>query len=250
MIEAAILAVVAVFIAILFYKQANESFQILQLDADRLKELPTLYADHSPIVVKGATLPPLGTEAELRRRPAVLAALAAPSTPLSVALTRPGFRYSPVTTAFLAKESGLDTWFRINLFDTLLPSPYTKWLYFPKTSLWPSGRGLFKTTAFQTLVMPTQGTVILTLLLQTMVPYLPTRWEGRRFAGLTAEDTPLLSQLKFIEIRIRTGNFVLVPPHVLVDIRTEVVASSTAESQPAAWVFLAEVHHPISAFAT
>jgi hypothetical protein len=98
--------------------------------------------------------------------------------------------------------------------------------------------------------MPTQGTVILTLLLQTMVPYLPTRWEGRRFAGLTAEDTPLLSQLKFIEIRIRTGNFVLVPPHVLVDIRTEVVASSTAESQPAAWVFLAEVHHPISAFAT
>ena len=111
MIEAAILAVVAVFIAILFYKQANESFQILQLDADRLKELPTLYADHSPIVVKGATLPPLGTEAELRRRPAVLAALAAPSTPLSVALTRPGFRYSPVTTAFLARESGLDTWF-------------------------------------------------------------------------------------------------------------------------------------------
>jgi hypothetical protein len=150
-----------------------------------------------------------------------------------------------VTTAFLAKESGLDTWFRMNLFDSLLPSPYTKWLYFSKTSLWPSGRGLFKTTAYQTLVMPTQGTAILTLLLQTMVPYLPTRWEGRRFASLTAEDTPLLSQLKFIEIRVRTGNFVLVPPHLLMDIRTE-----ATEGQPAAWVFLAEVHHPISGFAT
>jgi len=245
MIEAAILAAVAVFIAILFYKQANESFQILQLDAERIKELPTLYADHSPIVVRGVELPPLGTEAELRRRPAVLAALAAPATPVAVALTRPGFRYSPVTTAFLAKESGLDTWFRMNLFDSLLPSPYTKWLYFSKTSLWPSGRGLFKTTAYQTLVMPTQGTAILTLLLQTMVPYLPTRWEGRRFASLTAEDTPLLSQLKFIEIRVRTGNFVLVPPHLLMDIRTE-----ATEGQPAAWVFLAEVHHPISGFAT
>lgn len=245
MIEIAGILIVAVFIAILFYKQANESFQILQLDAERIKELPTLYADHSPIVVKGAALPPLGTEAELRKRPAVLAALAAPSTPLAVALTRPGFRYSHVTTAFLAKESGLDTWFRMNLFESLLPSPYTKWMYFPRTSLWPSGRGLFKTTAFQTLVMPTQGTVILTLLLQTMMPYLPTRWEGRRFASLTAEDTPLLSQLKFIEIRVRTGNFVLVPPHLLADIRTE-----PTDDQPTAWVFLAEVHHPISGFAT
>ena len=69
MIEYAGILIVAIFIAILFYKQANESFQILQLDADRLKDLPTLYPDHSPIVVKGLTLPPLGTESELRRRP-------------------------------------------------------------------------------------------------------------------------------------------------------------------------------------
>jgi hypothetical protein len=237
--------IVAVFIAILFYKQANESFQILQLDAERLSELPTLYQDRSPIVVRGTSgdqLPTgLGTEAELRRRPAVLAALAAPATPLSSVLNRPGFNYSPVTTAFLAKESGLDTWFRLRLFDTLLPSPYTRWFYTSKTSLWPSGRGLFKTTAFQTLVMPTQGTVIVTLLLQSMIPYLPTRWEGRRFASLTAEDTPLLTQIKFIEIRIRTGNFVLIPPHVLADIRSE---------GETAWVFMAEIHHPISAFAT
>jgi hypothetical protein len=111
--------------------------------------------------------------------------------------------------------------------------------------LWPSGRGLFKTTAFQTLILPTQGTVILTLLLQNMVPYLPGQWKGRRFMSLSPEDTPLLSQLKFIEIRVRTGNFVLVPPHLLVDIRSE-----TAQGQPNAWVFIAEVHHPISGFAT
>ena len=245
MIEYAGILIVAIFIAILFYKQANESFQILQLDADRLKDLPTLYPDHSPIVVKGLTLPPLGTESELRRRPAVLAALAAPATPLSVVLNRPDFKFSPMTTAFLSKESGLDTWFRLNLFDTLLPSPYTKWLYFPRTSLWPSGRGLFKTTAFQTLILPTQGTVILTLLLQTMIPYLPGQWKGRRFTSLSPEDTPLLSQLKFIEIRVRTGNCVLVPPHLLADIRSE-----TVQGQPNAWVFIAEVHHPISGFAT
>ena len=242
MLEAFVVIAVIVFIAILFYKQANESIQILQIDAERIQELPTLYVDRSPIVVRGVTLPPLGTEAELRKRPAVLQALVAPSTPLSAVLRTPqtidSFRFSTVTAAFLSKESGLQTWFQHHLFQTLLPSPYTTWVYSLRTGLWPGGRGLFKTSAFQTLVMPTQGTAILTLLLQSMKPYLPTRWEGRRIASIGPQDTPLLSQLKSTEIRVRTGTFVILPPHLIVDIRSE--------GEPSMWAFVAEIHHPIS----
>ena len=45
MIEIFIIIAVVFFIAVLFYKQANEQFDILQITADRLEELPTLYAE-------------------------------------------------------------------------------------------------------------------------------------------------------------------------------------------------------------
>ena len=140
---------------------------------------------------------------------------------------------------FLAKESGLSVWFEHHLYDSLLPSAYTKWLYSYKTSLWPNHRGLFKTTAFQTIIMPTQGTASVSLMLGKTIPYLPTRWEGRPFHSLTAQDTPLLNQIKFMEIKLRHGNLLILPAHIIVDIR----------SIEKAWCFVAEIHHPISRLA-
>jgi hypothetical protein len=136
----------------------------------------------------------------------------------------------------LAKESGLNVWFEHHLYKALLPSPYTSWVYSFKTSLWPNKRGMFKTKAFQTLLMPTQGTAILTLMLPKMTPYLPTKWSGRTFSSLTSQDTPLLSEIKFLEIRLRKGTFVLLPAHLIADIRSE----------EDSWTFIAEIHHPVS----
>jgi len=42
MIEIIVIIAVLLFIAVLFYKQANEQFEILQVEATRLQELPTL----------------------------------------------------------------------------------------------------------------------------------------------------------------------------------------------------------------
>jgi hypothetical protein len=56
-------------------------------------------------------------------------------------------------------------------------------------------------------------------------------------------DTPLLNQIQFLEIKVRTGNLLLLPAHLLVDIKTD------SESKETAWIFYAEVHHPISRIA-
>jgi len=61
---------------------------------------------------------------------------------------------------------------------------------------------------------------------------------------LTMEDTPLLNQIQFIEIILRKGNLLLLPAHLIVDVRSSY--SDTAES---AWVFMADIHHPISRLA-
>lgn len=240
MLEIIIIITILFFIAVLFYKQANEEFEVLQIESERLDELPTMYADKSPIVIQGFQTPFLGTYEELQKRPNILQMAVAPGMSLATLLSSPAlstFQFKPETASFLSQESGLNVWFEHHLYNLIIPS-YTKWLYSFKTSLWPNHRGLFKTTAFQTVIMPTQGTAIVSLMLGKVIPYLPKKWQGMSFHSLTAQDTPLLSQIKFMDIKIRRGNILFLPAHVVIDI-----------SSKDAWCFIAEIHHPISRIA-
>jgi hypothetical protein len=245
-LEAIMILGVIFFIAVMFYKQGNEEFEILQIEGERLQELPTLYADKAPIVVSDFKLPALGTQTELQKRPHILQMSVAPGLSLKALLgsesSLKAYTFKKPTAEFLAKETGLSVWFEHHLYTSLLPSLYTQWLYSHATSLWPHHRGLFKTTAFQTLIMPTQGEARVSLILSKALPYLPKRWEGRAFHGLTPQDTPLLSQIQFVEVKLRPGNLLLLPAHLIVDI-----ASDTSKEN--AWTFIAEIHHPISKLA-
>jgi len=243
MYEIIIILIVLFFIAVLFYKQANEQFEILQIEAARIQELPSMYVDRAPIVVSGFQPPALGTEAELRKRPQIMQKSISPQHTLQSLLHSPEiatFRIAPETATFLSQESGLTVWFQQTLKQTLMPSPYTSWLYTTKTSLWPHHRGLFKTTAVQTILMPTQGTAKVSLMLGSVIPYMPTKWQGRPFHSLTPQDTPLLNQIKYVEVKLRRGNLLALPAHMIVDIASEPAT---------AWTFIAELHHPISLMA-
>lgn len=241
-----ILAIIGLifFIAVLFYKQANESYEVIQLEADRLQELPTLYSEHAPIVIRGFQVPSLGNQQELGKRQHIMNMAVATNLSLSALLKSSGslknFTWKKETATFLSKESGLNTWFEQTLFTPLLPSSYTKFLYSFNTSLWPDHRGLFKTKAFQTVLMPTQGTAIVSIMLPKAEPYLPAKWEGRLFQTLTHADTPLLSQIQYIDVKLKKGNILLLPAHLIISVKT------SDESEESSWIFSAEVHHWIS----
>ena len=127
----------------------------------------------------------------------------------------------------------------------ILPSPATSFLYSTKTSLWPHHRGLFKTTAFQTILLPTQGKANISLLLESQEAYLPKLWKGRSFHDLTPQDTPLLNQIKFMEVALRKGHMLVLPAHMIVDIQT-----MESEDREDAWCLCVELHHPISYLAS
>jgi hypothetical protein len=244
MLEIIIILTVLFFIAVLFYKQANEQFEILQITGERIHELPTMYVDRSPIVVSDFPTPSLGSEEALQKRPSILQMTVLPNMSLKELLGSSElstFQFSSATAEFLAKESGLSVWFDHHLFNTLVPQ-YTSWFYSSKASLWPHHRGMYKTTAFQTIIMPTQGTVNVSLMLGKVLPYLPTRWEGRQFHSLSSHDTPLINQIKYVEIKLRRGNLLLLPAHIIVDVSSE-------SGQQDAWSFIGEIHHPISRMA-
>jgi len=238
---------------VLFYKQANEQFEILQIEAQRIQELPTLYHDHSPIVVSDFSTPNLGTEEELQKRHHIMQMMVTPTVNLKSLLNNKQFlghfTFPMKTAEFLAKETGLQIWFEHHLYKSLLPSSYTSFLYSFQTSLWPQKRGMFKTKAFQTLFMVTQGTAVVTVMLPKMLPYLPAKWNNRAFTSLTMQDTPLLNQIQFIEIKLRKGNLLLLPAHLIADVRSSYEAGAAGEEQRDAWTFIAEIHHPISRLA-
>lgn len=245
MIEFIFLIAVLYFIAVLFYRDKKDSFEILQLEADRINELPDLYAEKHPIVIRGLALPSLGTYAELKKRPHILQLGVSPTQSLDALLHSPAlstFTFSQETTSFLAKESGLPIWCTPNLYPKLIP-PFGKQLYSTKESLWPSHRGLWKTKAYYTFCSPTQGMASVKLLLPAMIPFLPVQWEGRNFDSLKKEDTPLLSHLEFVEIKLRPGNALMIPAHVLANI------TQHPDSPEPLFTYLVEIHHPISRFA-
>jgi hypothetical protein len=229
-LETIVFLSVLLFIAVLFYKQANEQFEILQIDATRISELPTLYQDRSPIVISDYDTPNLGTAEDLYKRKSVLQMPTGRGQSIGQLIQG---TMTIQAAEVLAKETGLQIWFEHHLASALTPF-YTGFLYSFKCSLWPYKRGMFKTKAFQTLLMPTQGTAIVTLMLQKMIPYLPTKWNSRSFASLTLQDTPLLNQIQFIDITVRKGTLLVLPAHLIADIKGD------------AWTFIAEIHHPIS----
>ncbi len=241
MLEIIAILATCFFIAILFYKQANESFEIIQIEADRLEELPGIYGDHSPIVVREFKTPSLGTQKELEKRQHIMNMAVMTNLSLKAMLSSPGtlanYAWKKETAEFLSEQTGLNTWFQHHLFTQLLPSVYTKWLYSHKTSLYPHHRGLFKTTAFQTVLMPTQGTAKVSIMLSKAEPYLPTNWKNRIFQHLTPADTPLLNQIQFIEVKLRKGNLLFLPAHTIIDITTH------ESSDEPAWTFIAEIHN-------
>lgn len=245
MLEILFFFVVLFFIGVLFYKQANEEIEILQIEGERLEEVSTLYVDRSPIVLRNFPVPNLGTYEDFRKRPKILQ-MKMGSTSFSLdqllhSKELKDYIFQQKTSEYLSKESGLDIWFQHHCFHTLLPSKYTSWFYNFTTSLWPSHRGMWKTHAVHTLLMPTQGTANVSLLLPKMIPYLPVNWKGRSLKSLTMEDTPLLGHIQYVEIKLRKGNALLLPAHILVD-----VSSEESDVNTTMWMFQSEIHHPIS----
>jgi hypothetical protein len=244
MIEFLFLLAVLSFIAVLFYRDSKPSFEILQLEAERIDELPELYSEKYPIVLRGLSFPSLGTYAEMKNRPHILQLGVKPDLSLDALLHSPqlsSFRFTEETTSFLAKESGLPIWSANMLYPKILPS-FARPIYSTKESLWPSHRGLWKTKAFYTFCTPTQGIASVKLLLPSMIPYLPLKWETMNFDHLKKEDTPLLSHLQFVEVKLRPGTALCIPAHVLVNITQHPDSSDTL------FTYIVDIHHPISRF--
>jgi hypothetical protein len=232
----AVLAVILLF----FYKQAVNEFRISQTET--LEKAMPLLQERCPIVVLPAPQPQtLWTRADIQQRP-TLASTPVNGKPLKDALTAAAFPLKKTSAETLAEKVGLPVWVK----QTLLPiyKDATWWgpLATPRTEVAIGAQGLRQTYAYSTILLATEGALAVSLLNETADPYLPKQWLGKRLRKMTRDDAPLLAQIQYVDVIVRPGSALLIPPHWK-------VCWETHESKESALAVWTEIHHPVSRFA-
>jgi hypothetical protein len=113
--------------------------------------------------------------------------------------------------------------------------------------------GLQKTTAEATCWVATDGAPMRIWIAHEGATkggeWLPANPYGRDPWALKPEETPWISELKFLEIRLRPGNMFILPPHWWVALRAD-VSDNTKPITEGSWYWSCEFHSPVSWVAT
>lgn len=223
-------------VLVIFYKQANDEFTILQLEGNQLVNLPSLLSEKNPIVIRQVQQPLFFTPEAILQNQRIQTFPLEQGAQLKDGLQSSTARISPSASSILAQEIGLQVWAD----HTWLPYMSTmSFLYFMKTFARMGEAPLIKTTAVATLLLPTSQPLEVAILTGAQEKFLPKQWWSVFPETLTANDTPLVGSIKYIIVKVKPGNALCLPPHWFYSIRA---------SDPKKAMLYAEmqVHHPLS----
>lgn len=236
-------------ILLFFYKQAVKEFRILQIDS--LEKAMAILYERCPIVVLPAPQPnQLWTRAELQQRPTlqqVSVRSGTNSLTLKQALQIPSLQLKPEDAERLAGQIGLPIWVQTTLAPVFTTSAWWTPCLRARTEVAIGAQGLRQTYGYSTVLLATEGALSVSLLNESSDAYLPVNWQGVRVSKLTRDEAPLLNQIQYIDVIVRPGSALLIPPHWKVCWETHKEKDEKTEPKPALAVWI-EFHHPVSRF--
>ena len=243
MIEILVVLVVALIVLIVFYRQAIEQYNILQIESTQVSDLPKLLSEHSPVVVRSVGEPKLFTPEVLKQNPRMLSFPIEAQMNLSLYLStpKPAVKLSRKSATVLANETGLQVWAEHHWFSKLFSNSWWEMIHSISTEAWIGEKGLRKTTAITTVLYPTSGCLEVTLMTEHQEQFLPKAWRGRFPERFTVQDTPLVGEIKYITIKVRPGTLLCVPTHWFVSVK----ACEESKGKPLLWAWIA-LDNPIS----
>jgi hypothetical protein len=246
MMEVFVVLFVAIAVLIVFYRQAIEQYNILQIESTQVSELPKLLSERTPVVVRSLGDPKLFLPETLKSNPRLLSFPLEPQVNLSMYLQnpKPFVKLSSKSSLVLANETGLQVWAEHHWFPKLFSSSWWEIVHSLNTEACIGEKGLRKTTAMTTILYPTSGNLEVTLLTEHQEQFLPKGWRGRFPEQFTLQDTPLVGEIKYITIKVRPGTLLCIPTHWLASVR----ATEESKGKPLLWAWI-EVHNPISRLA-
>ena len=233
-----ILGVIGI-ILIFFYKQAVQEFRILQ--TEDLEKAMALLQERCPIVVLPAQTPQqLWTRGDIDQRP-TLKTTAMNGMTLGEMVKHESVILPPKKAEALAKQVGLPVWMKQTLLPIFKQSSWWTSLLTARTEVAIGAQGLRPTYGYCTVLMATDGEIQVSLLNESSEIYLPQKWLGKRVSKLTRDDAPLLAQIEYIDVIVRPGSALLIPPH------WKVCWENMDVKKPSLAVWT-EIHHPLSKF--
>lgn len=141
----------------------------------------------------------------------------------------------------LARVSGVGVWASKWVNPSVLS--YQRFWTIPAYHCWAGNKGLHKTMAW-TFLFATEGELHVTIMPESMEPFLPAEWRHLFPANITEKDTPFLKDLKYIDIILRPGTALFMPPHWFMSwIQAETEQTDTT---PLAMACTISYHTPIS----
>lgn len=247
MLEILLLFGVIIIILTFFYKQAVCEFRINQMEWTQKENIHSLLHEKIPLVVRGLPPATIWTHQDV--------------------LTRSCFQDLPIF-----QEMNLQEWIASTSHDTICPwkdsqaekigsvcgisiwskkwvepvllTSFLRWWISPIYQCWAGRVGLKRLFATWTVILPVDGAIIVSILPESVESSLPVPWLGCFPSELTPKDTPFLSDIKFIDIVVRPGNALIMPPHWFVSWIGESTTSSKAPM-----VCTLSYHSPISRMA-
>jgi hypothetical protein len=127
--------------------------------------------------------------------------------------------------------------------DTLLRwYDVSPWVFSTRTEAHIGPEGLRQTYGWSTAFTCTDGAARCILLHNAQKGRLPPGWKNLRWLNATVAHHPLWTQVQNIEIILRPGTTILVPPHWI-------VAIEPLQPETPIWWVRTDLHHPVSSWA-
>ena len=246
MLEIILIICILFLILTFFYKQAICEFRINQIEWSQKDKISDLLGEKIPLVIRTLPSTTFWTQTDLMARSCFqqipifretsLVEWVSSSTPDSSC----PWKYAQAET--IANTCGLAIWAQKWVNSTII-HPLLKWWITPKYHCWAGNIGLRRTYATWTCLFPVDGEIAVTIMPEYVESSLPTNWSGCFPATLTSKDTPFVSDLKFMDIILRPGNCLFMPPHWFVS------WTATEQSTKTPMTCTISYHTPISLLA-
>ena len=219
------------FIAVCFYKQRRDSTELLQAEFESQESFNELFEERQPIILRGAPTPQSLSLEQLSKMTRLYEFQLQDSTAnptLREYMASPAIQAGgvPLLSAdkslLLSKELALEIWVS-NVLQNFLQDiggifslAYTTSV---KTML--GGIGMQRATAITTLILPVDGKYTVSLVNKKSEQFLPTIWKYRYPRTLTINDSPLVSEIQYIDIVLRPGTMLCLPTHCIYSIEPD-----------------------------
>jgi hypothetical protein len=256
MLEIILITSILFLILTFFYKQAICEFRINQIEWSQKSHIPKLLGEKLPLVVRSIPNSTCWTQSDvlLKRYDHVpvfheMSVSEWISSISDTVISDNGTVVSGTTNVVcpwrysqaehLASISGIAVWAAKWINPSVVG--WHRFWTLPRYHCWAGNRGLHKTVAWTLFI--TDSELSVTIMPESMESFLPAQWLNRFPTDFTQKDTPFVTDLKYIDILLRPGTALFIPPHWFV-CYTGTMDTDTDKSVPMACTI--SYHTPIS----